>query len=237
MCVVSSAARADALDDAKKRVAELVGSATIAPDAIELFVGRDVLKTIVDRLGEQPLTANLASRRIDGQIVPGRSTYLEFRSDPSIEGSLTISSLTGNWADGSPRLVITAQASAHATAHLKAMLARIGSPVEISAAPSENISLSLTCEDAEGAWFKGAVSLDSPEHVSLDIHNRIDDVRVSINLPTDHALSEFVFADPLKFNTALPGDRKLNATLGPESSKVGSNGITIVARPTLSSEP
>ena len=97
LCLVSSAARADALDDARKRVAELVSSATIASGTIELFVGRDVLKTIVDRLGEEPLTANLASRRIDGQIIRGRKTYLEFRSDPSIEGSLTISNMSGNW--------------------------------------------------------------------------------------------------------------------------------------------
>ena len=68
------------------------------------------------------------------------------------------------------------------------MVSGAGSRFDISAAPSENISLSMTCEDAEGAWLKGAVSLDSPQQVSVDIHNPIEDLRVPIKMPTGHAL-------------------------------------------------
>jgi hypothetical protein len=230
LLLAASGAHGETLAQLRAEVAGLIGDARLQPDTVELFVSGDALAAFVGAVGREPIVIDARSTAINGQIAPGRRTYLEFHSDPSIAGSLTISDIAATWDADASDLMITATAAANAEVRLKAMAAGIGDRFGVSANKTEQPVLRFTPAAADAAWFKGELRIEEPASVALTLETPVGGIPLSLPVATGGPLLAVELADPVVLPVELPGGGAATIRLEAAGSGVNASGISARAR-------
>jgi len=220
-------AEAGQLEADRARLTELTKGESLPAGQIELVVTGDVLAEVVSAIGSAPISVLARSIRIAGQIRPGSSTFLEFHSDPSIEGAVTLEGLGGAWEPERRAFIVHGSAWAEVAVRLKMMIAKVGTRFTTTLTVRESPIFAIVPEDVDGAWFKGQLWLREPQSTDVEIKSKLGSVSVDVPLPTGGPLQAIEIADPVVLGVSVPGGGSVTVTFTPATSTVTKGGVVI----------